>query len=225
MAQSTINAKRNVAQTLERLGHCLELIPMDPHFQNISVGLYVKGVICTVHTFSGVQGAVDRVREIRDQMVNLGGVAPIDGTSDQFSFPCGRIHDRPLRFLLTQAVGKSPEYAHPSGDMSIQDSRSQLVLYASGHQGDDYYAYRVSAEGQHDNPALRLRMVVAGFLRYGEMNKVSDTEVAFECGQRHDDLMRLLLPYSRNISAVETMMDAEALRGQMTTGTLGFTPL
>jgi hypothetical protein len=36
--------------------------------------------------------------------------------------------------------------------------------------------------------------------------------------------MRLVLPYSRNISAVETMMDAEALRGQMTTGTLGFTP-
>jgi hypothetical protein len=26
-------------------------------------------------------------------------------------------------------------------------------------------------------------------------------------------------------SAVATMMDAEALRGQMTTGTLGFTPL
>jgi hypothetical protein len=36
--------------------------------------------------------------------------------------------------------------------------------------------------------------------------------------------MRILLPYSRNVSAVENMMEADALRGQMTTGTLGFTP-
>ena len=44
----------------------------------------------------------------------------------------------------------------------------------------------------------------------------------FACGMPHDALMRVLLPYSRNISSVETMMAAEALRGQMTTGTLGF---
>ena len=55
-----------------------------------------------------------------------------------------------------------------------------------------------------------------------EMEKTGETEVAFSCGQRHDELLRLVLPYSRNISAVETMMDAEAARGPMTTGTLGF---
>jgi hypothetical protein len=37
-------------------------------------------------------------------------------------------------------------------------------------------------------------------------------------------MLRVLLPYSRNISSVESMLEAEALRGQMTTGTLGFTP-
>jgi hypothetical protein len=30
------------------------------------------------------------------------------------------------------------------------------------------------------------------------------------------------MPYSRNISAVENMMEADAMRGQMTTSTLGF---
>ena len=59
----------------------------------------------------------------------------------------------------------------------------------------------------------------------GEMNKVNDTEVSFSCGQRHDDITRLLLPFSRNISSVEGMIAAEALRGQMTTGTLGFSPI
>ena len=224
MTQSTTNKRGSVAESLRQLGRCLELVSMDPHFNNISVGLYVKGGLCTVHTFSRAEGVADRLREIRDQMVRLGGVSPVEGSDSQFVFPCGQIHDRPLRFLLTQSVGKSPEYAHPTGDMSIKDSRSDLMLYANGHERDGHYAYQVSAEGEHSNPALRLRMVVAGFLRYGEMNKVADTEVAFPCGQRHDALMRLLLPYSRNISAVETMMDAEALRGQMTTGTLGFTP-
>jgi hypothetical protein len=65
-------------------------------------------------------------------------------------------------------------------------------------------------------------MVVAGFVRYGEMEKVGDAEVAFPCGQRHDRLMGILMPYSRNISAVEDMMEADAMRGQMTTNTLGF---
>jgi len=63
------------------------------------------------------------------------------------------------------------------------------------------------------------RIVIA---RYGEMEQSGESGVAFECGMAHDQLMRVLLPYSRNISSVETMMAAEALRGQMTTGTLGF---
>ena len=36
--------------------------------------------------------------------------------------------------------------------------------------------------------------------------------------------MRLLLPYARNVSGTQDMLEADALRGQMTTGTLGFTP-
>jgi hypothetical protein len=53
---------------------------------------------------------------------------------------------------------------------------------------------------------------------------VSETEVTFPCGRRHDELVRLLLPYSRNVTAAEGLMEAEARRGQMTTGTLGFSP-
>ena len=109
--------------------------------------------------------------------------------------------------------------------MTIKDSKSALMITASGISNGAEYAYRVSGEGNIRNPALRLRMVVAGFVRYGEMDKIGDTDVAFSCRQRHDDLIRLLLPYSRNISAVESMLEAEATRGQMTTSTLGFTPL
>ena len=211
-------------EAIERFGRCLELVPMDPNFQNISVGLYVKEGVCTVWSFSGKPGVAARLERIRDQLVALGGMEPVAGSGNQARFGCGYMHERPVKFLMSQAVGKAPDFAPPQGEMSVKDSRSPLTIRVEGYQQGDRWVYRVSGEGDAPNPAMRLRMVVAGFLRYGEMDKVSDNEVAFPCGQRHDALMRLLLPYSRNISSVEGMMAAEALRGQMTTGTLGFSP-
>ena len=224
--QTAITKRGTVREKLAELGDCLELVPMDPHFGGISVGLYYKDGVCTVWSFSRADGVSERLREIRDQMARLGGVQPVEWTGNQFIFPCGIIHMRPVKFLLTQAVTKAPDFAHPEGPMSIKDSKSDLILTLEGMKGaDGCHVYEVSGAGEVRNPALRLRMVVAGFMRYGEMKKVGDTRVAFPCGWRHDELARLLLPYSRNISAVESMLEAEATRGQMTTGTLGFSPL
>jgi len=225
MAQSAIVRGGRVSEKLKEIGTCLELVPMDPHFKSISVGLYYKDGVCTIWSFSRASGIEERLRQIRDQMVRLGGVRPMEGSNNQFVFPCGVVHMRPVKFLLTQAVTKATDFAHPSGSMTIKDSKSNLMLTTTGASGDEGYQYHVSGEGDVKNPALRLRMVVAGFMRYGEMEKVGDTEVAFSCGRQHDELVRLLLPYSRNISAVESMLEAEAIRGQMTTSTLGFTPL
>ncbi len=224
MTQAATLPRLRPIEVLDKYGHCLELVPMDPNFENISVGLYVKNGVCTIWTFSRKPGVEARIEQIRDQLVALGGMEAIEGTTSQVRFGCEQLHERAIKFLMSQAVGKAPDFAPPQGEMSIKDSRSPLTIKVTGSQRDDAYVYSVSVEGDAPNPAVRLRMVVAGFLRYGEMNKVGDTEVAFPCGQRHDALMRLLLPYSRNISSVEGMMAAEALRGQMTTGTLGFTP-
>ncbi len=213
-----------VAEVLERYGSCLELVPMDAHFQSISVGIYNKDGVFTVWSFSGKPGVQERVEAIRDQLVSLGGLSPVPGSHNQVAFSCGFFHQRLIKFLLAQAVGKSPDYSPPEGEMSIRDTRTRLTITAEAEESDSRCLYRVSAAGDAPNVPARLRMIVAGFLRYGEMDKVGDTEVAFPCGQRHDELVRLLLPYSRNVSSVEGMLEAEALRGQMTTGTLGFTP-
>ena len=225
MTLSKVTGRGLVAQKIREIGTCLELVPMDPHFKSVSVGLYYKDGVCTVWSFSRAEGIEGRLQDIRDQMVRLGGVQPHEGSDNQLIFPCGMVHMRPVKFLLTQAVNKAPDFAHPEGSMTIKDSKSDLMLTVSGGRTDDGFAYQVTGEGDVKNPALRLRMVVAGFMRYGEMEKVGDTEVAFSCGWQHDELVRLLMPYSRNISAVESMLDAEAVRGQMTTSTLGFTPL
>ncbi len=216
-----------VADVLQRYGRCLELIPSDPQFHDISVGLYEKDGIYTVWSFSRKAGVEGRLTQIRDQVAVLGGLIPVETSPIQVSFPCGDPHLRPLKFLIAQAVGKSPDYTAPPGSMSIKDTRSSLILNVSGEEEDGRYLYHVSGDGDAEAESargpLRLRAVVAGFVRYGEMEKVGDTVVAFPCGQRHDGLMRILLPYSRNVSAVENMAEEEALRGQMTTGTLGFT--
>ena len=219
-----MRTRLRAVDVIEKYGNCLELVSMDPNFENISVGLYMKDGVCTIWTFSSKAGVSARIEQIRDQLVTLGGVEAVEGTTNQVRFACGELHERAIKFLMSQAVGKAPDFAPPQGEMAIKDSRSPLTIKVSGAAQDDAYVYSVSAEGDAPNPAVRLRMVVAGFLRYGEMEKVGDVEVAFPCGERHDALMRLLMPYSRNISSVEGMMAAEALRGQMTTGTLGFTP-
>ena len=222
---ATAEGRLRPAEVIERYGQCLELVPLDRRFHDISVGLYVKDGVCTIWTFSQREGVEARIREIRDQMIALGGMEAVEGTHNQVRFPCGQLHQRTLRFVMSQAVGKAPDYAPPQGELWIQDSKSALTIHAELSEAgsrDGPAVYNVSLEGEARNAAMRLRMVLAGFTRYGEMQQVGESGVAFACGMPHDALMRVLLPYSRNISSVETMMAAEALRGQMTTGTLGF---
>ena len=225
MVETTGEPRLRVVEVIERYGKCVELISMDPHFKDISVGVYRKGEALTVWTYSQETGVRGRIRQIRDQLVNLGGLVAIENTHDQARFPCGTLHARPLRFLLAQAVEKDPEYTHPSGPLSIQDTKTDLTLKVEGREQEGRWVYQVSAEGDPEKIPWRLPAVQTGFLRYGEMEKVEENTVAFSCGSRHDELLRLLLPYSRNVSAVETMLEESALRGQLTTGTAGFSPL
>ena len=217
------NAKRGrVLEVIATYGKCMELIPMDPNFHEITVGLYVKDGIGTVWTFSGKPGVEKRVEEIRDQLLELGGMVPVDGTHNQATFPDGEMYDRPLRFLLRQAVEKPYGTTHPEGRIEIKDLRSPLQIIATPEEIDGRWIYRITAEGEYKNPKMRVRAVTQGFVRYGEMEKVDVDAVTFPHGGRRDELIRLVLPYARNVTGTADMLEAEAMRGQMTTGTLGF---
>ena len=205
---------------IARYGNCVELVPMDPNFHDISVGLYERDGVATVWTFSRRPGVEDRMREIVERLILLGGMERA-GEWNRMRFPCGRIHTRPLKFLTIAAIERTAERDRPE-ELRIKDSKSALMIEMTGEQADGRYVYRVSATGEAKNPALRLKAIIAGFLRYGEREKIDETTVSFNCGRRHDGLARLILPYSRNISAVEDALEADALRGQMTTSTLGF---
>ncbi len=217
------NAQRGrVREVIATYGKCMELIPMDPNFHEITVGLYVKDGIGTVWTFSSKSGVEKRVAEIRDQLVVLGGMVPVEGTHNQAKFPDGEMYDRPLRFLLRQAVEKPYGTRHPEARIEIKDLRSPLQIIATPEEIDGRWIYRITAEGEYKNPTMRVRAVTQGFVRYGEMEKVDVDAVTFPHGGRRDELIRLVLPYARNVTGTADMLEAEALRGQMTTGTLGF---
>ncbi len=211
----------NAVEVIETYGKCLELVPIDPHFHNISIGLYFKGDIATVWTFSRREGVEARIEQVRDQIAKLGDMDAVEGTYNQVKPRCGTIHQRPLKFLMMQAVEKDPSFDYPKG--LVKDLRSPLMLGFESEEIDGRTVYRVTAEGEAPRAAGRLRAITSGFVRYGEMERVGDG-VSFSCGARHDQLMRLLLPYARNVTGTQDMLEADALRGQMTTGTLGFTP-
>ncbi len=117
---------------------------------------------------------------------------------------------------------RSPSEAVPTGDITVKDLRSPLLLKATPAQGDGRWLYGISSEGEFSRKELRHRAVVGGLMRYGGMQRVAPDKASFSCGTRHDELVRLLLPYARNVSAVEDMLASEDMAGQMTTQTLGF---
>ena len=224
MAGVTTRSGPGVLEVMERYGRCLELVSLDPNFHDISVGLYEKDGVATVWTFSRIDGVEVRIRKIRDQLVSLGGFEPVADAHNQVRASCGTIHPRPTKFLMMQAVEKDPGFSLPEGEVAVKDLKSGMMLGVDSKEIDGRVAYYVKAEGEAPNKAARLRAVTSGFVRYGEMEKTEDGGVSFTCGVRHDELVRLLLPYARNVTRVEDMLEADALRGQMTTGTLGFSP-
>ena len=222
MATPKLAERGRIHGVLETYGQCIELVPLDPNFHDISVGLYFKDGVGTVWTFARRSGVEGRIEKIRDQLVALGGLVPLEGAHNQVTFSCGELHRRPLTVLMLQAVGKSPDLKLGDGDITIKDLKSDLVLRVDGEEADGRWVYTVGADGEGRTKPMRIVAVAGGFVRYGEMEKVDKDKVTFTCGQRHDELMRLLISYARNVSGAQDMLDAAAIRGQMTTNTLGF---
>ena len=55
MQSESVNVK-SVVQVMHDYGKCISLIPMDPHFEDMSVALYLKNKTFTVWTFHRAEG-------------------------------------------------------------------------------------------------------------------------------------------------------------------------
>ena len=231
----TIIQKNNINNILSDLGRCIELISIDPNFNNISIGLYEKNGIYTVWSFSKVTGIKERIEEVRYQLINLGGMESISGTYNKAKYPNNQVFERPMKFLIKQAVEKPANYRHSTGPIKIKDLRSPLEITITPKQANSSNIYEVSASlpateknsgdsvsGVHTKPEIRINAIIRGLIKYGNMERVDNTSVKFSNGEKLDNLVRLILPYARNITGTQDMLDADSIKGQMTTNTLGF---
>ena len=73
------------------LGRRIELVPMDPHFHNISIALYRQeagdGPVFQVHSYSNREGARQRLEFVARAMAILGGLEPVAGRDSQAALP------------------------------------------------------------------------------------------------------------------------------------------
>lgn len=211
-----------IADQIAKLGHCIELVSIDPHFHDVTIGLFIKDRLMTVWSFSRLDGIVERIEQIRDRCTRLGDVIAVEGTTDQLRLTSDLYLDRALRFMFTAAVEKDPEIELPSGKITTPDTKTRLVFVIDGAEEDGKYVYTISTEGESDRSEMRIRAVVGGFIRYSGCERVDKNKFAFSDGKRYDSFARLILPLARNVSAVESQLAASELEGQMTTQTLGF---
>ena len=218
----TVTGQSPIAEQIEKLGHCIELVSIDPHFHDVSIGLFIKDGLMTVWSFSKHEGIAGRIEQIRDRCTRLGDVTVVDGTTDQLRLTSDLYLDRALRFMFIAAVEKDPARELPSGRITTPDTKTKLLFVINGAEEDGKYVYTISAEGKSDRADLRVRATVGGFVRYSDCERVDKNKFAFPDGKRYDSFARLILPLARNVSAVESQLAASELEGQMTTQTLGF---
>ncbi len=217
-----VSERPRVAEMVNKLGHCIELVAIDPHFNDVSVGLFIKDGILTVHSYSRIEGIEERIEQIRDRCTLLGDVEAVSGTRDQLRLISDLFIERALRFMFITAIERDPSREIDSGRISAPDTKTKLTLFVDGAESGGKYVYTVSAEGSADRPEMRVRATVGGFIRYADCERVDKNQFAFKDGRRYDNFVRLVLPMARNVSAVESQMEQSDLAGQMTTQTLGF---
>ena len=116
-------------EVISEYGRCIELISMDPFFNEITVGLFFKEPLITVHSYSKKDGLEDRLKQIRDRIVDIAGALPSDNFN-QATFPC-EMKDgccsSPLRFVVKEAVMKDRPNDISNG-ISHKDLRSDMIL-------------------------------------------------------------------------------------------------
>jgi len=197
------------------LGRRVELVSMDPHFEDISIALYRHDSggqpVFLVHTYNQREGAAQRVSTVVQRMRELGGVAA-DVRGVYFS--CGGAHERACRRLFLEACKIGPEDTAEPKPLKIFDKKSNgdLVLSSLGAGG-----YVLTGDGEGEKLVLRRRAVAAGLLKLGEMvaTDLDRGRMAFSCGQSHDELVGLLLGRALNVRGADREQQLSASRGQL----------
>ena len=204
-----------MAQTLD-LGSRVELVSMDPHFDDISIALYCldgPGLPCyQVHTYSRRPGAAERVAGVARAMQVLGSMEQT--SAGPLSFSCGHAHRLAIKRLFLEACKLPPAQPIEPRPLHIFDKKANATI-AVASLGQGLYEARATESVQ--GVERRVATIARGLIRLGEMDEVADqpNQAQFGCGEAHDALLGLLLIRAPNVRAAVREAEAMASRGML----------
>jgi hypothetical protein len=195
------------------IGARIELLPMDAHYDDITVALYRRetpnGPAYQVHTYSTRIRASARTERIAETMQVLGGMEL--NAEGLLCFPCGHAHQLAVRRLFLDACKYDPHKDLEALPLRIFDKKAACDLVATSLGNG---LYEISTDGGQGSER-RVATVARGLIRLGEMREIADepNQTAFSCGQAHDALIGLLLVRAPNVRSAMREAEEMANRG------------
>jgi hypothetical protein len=201
---------------LVNYGRYIDLISMDKYFHNIALALHVResdrGNLFTLHTYSRVPGAEDRVKAVAAFMIALGGMEPVSDAGVRF--PCGELHERAVKRIFNEVVMLDPATPLAPKPLSIHEAKTGRTITVECEQDTNGgWTYTVNADGPPEGLARRVTTIAGGLVKLGDMQAGAEDRAGFSCGHDHRALVGLLLPRALNVRAVITAEEAEQKRG------------
>lgn len=203
------------------IGRRIELIPIDPHFHDITIGLYRQQIVdpttgtdfpaFLVHTYSQMTGATERIAEIGRTMQTLGGM--LKTPEGLLYFHCKDPHEAACRRVFLEACKLASNTHTEPRPLHILDKKSQLTITVDSI-GNGTYQVRANGEGR--GAARRISAIAGGLMKLGEMEEVATDKndtIRFGCGYSHDALIGLLLIRAPNVRIALREEEMSASRG------------
>ncbi len=192
------------------LGRRIELVPIDPHFHEITIALYHRPPVpgaahgFIVHSYSGRDGTAARTDFVAGAMRALGGMA--DAPPERplgrhaLRFPCGHFHATACKRIFLEACKLDPAAELAPRGLSIFDKKSERTVQVDSTGGG---LYHVTAGEADEVGARRAAAVAAGLVKLAQMTPLDEPDrIAFDCGETHDPMVGLLLQRALNVRAI-----------------------
>lgn len=197
------------------LGSRIELVSMDPHFHEISIGLYERQQESVpeylVHSYSTLNGVRERLDFLIRAMKVLGGMT---GNGESLRFPCGTGHRLAVRRVFLESCKLSIGADLVQRPVTALDKKlNSTITVTSLSPG----LYEVSADGLQGGSTSRIESITNGLKKLAQIEFVpgEPRQVKFSCGWDHDALIGLLLPIAFNVRAALREEETAASRGML----------